>query len=125
MKQIKYRSWISSLQKFVYFENGNYSWIRKTDNVNVFDWSKAEQYTGLKDKNGVEIYKGDYIKIKQFGKAKVIFLDGSFMAEWIEDEAYSVELSKMIWDNRSTNENIFKVIGTIHENKNISEENEQ
>jgi hypothetical protein len=75
MREFKCRSWISSIQKFVYFENGNYSWKRKIDNIPVFNWDNAQQYTGLKDKKGVEIY--EFMEIDN--QYEVQFLNGCYV----------------------------------------------
>ncbi len=92
----KFRSWISSTREFTYFEDGNYTLLTATKS-HVFNWQAAEQYTGLNDKAGKEIFVGDVVFIAGEGlrrkhKEIVIFEDGKFGTKNAFDSLFNCEI---------------------------------
>ena len=78
------------------------------------------QYTGLKDKNGKEIYEGDVIlnpnathpEDKGFYIVYVGFRFAAYNVRYPNQDYYGMELSSLIYEH-------FEIIGNIHENENL------
>lgn len=105
MREIKFRAWNKEKQKIITWESMQGWRIDAIRNENIM------QYTGLKDKNGKEIYEGDIVNSENYGKGIVDFKNGALGVGGMSFGEHEGEHS-----NYRKN---WKIIGNIYENKEL------
>lgn len=116
MREIKFRGWYIGTYKNRMLEpnfNGPVNKIfNDPDNEGKVIYM---QYTGLKDKNGKEIYEGDILEDKWGYRFPVFFEDGCYKTD-------SEDFEKV--NERQINYHNLKVNGNIYENPELLEESQ-
>ena len=120
-RQIKFRAWDTQLKSFSYSGFGGKTFMLFVKRVNCPRYI-ISQYTGLKDKNGKEIYEGDCVIAQLYGVIKydmkciIEFENGCFGIRALNDEALVNSKDKFkSFENCNTEKNI-EIIGNIYEN---------
>jgi len=140
MREIKFRAWDKENKKMLVSEDEeNYLSIYLDGTFdslgNMLDISDSRrrqrseelelmQFTGLKDKNGKEIYEGDIVDVKYWGIGSIIFMDKAMInPEYGFCKVLPAFLIKK--DNKNSTflykDKDLKVIGNIYENPKLME----
>ncbi|MBY8913273.1 YopX family protein [Bacillus sp. YC2] len=125
MREIKFRAWEENSQEMIYEvgitpEGIPYSIPEKAegcDQFNYFLTCHKMQYTGLKDKNGREIYEGDIVIDGHENSAEVVFDDGCFCVIGYLGDLRTHPLRDSLFCGER-----FEVIGNIYEDPELLED---
>lgn len=143
MREIKFRAWDKERNKMYFFADfaigtnapstemrasmydpnkplgeDNYLYDTEADSWSSEDRIIFMQYTGLKDKNGKEIYEGDIVQAYKPNS----YLDGSYAVIWDEKRgrwAYDSTFLDRMYQVGSAGNLTCEVIGNIYENEDL------
>lgn len=135
MREIKFRVWDKKNNKMIYDSDINkteYCLVLTLDGKiydNAYDrFDKEitksfilEQYTGLKDKNGKDIYEGDFVRIskpfKSYNKTGFIVYCEKEMKYKIAIDDSNMYKQKYIYKSYNPIKTRLKIVGNIHQDE--------
>lgn len=120
MREIRFRTYWKDEKEMHYLKHLDLEFCHHDEQVELM------QYTGLKDKNGVEIYEGDIVNIEDCEAAK-------YKIEWVgfrcSFECVTINPDDDMWTHGAFDDDIDSesctVIGNIYENPELLKESNE
>ena len=133
--ELKFRAWDKDNNSMFYSEDNqsdDFTFIGEKDGLQFYHIDENRylkdtnsvlmQYTGLTDKNGVEIFEGDILRLLNSDVlCEVVYEAPSFCRRWLNSKVGNVRGVEM--ESMAHNTHIaYEVIGNIYENEILLEE---
>ena len=125
MREIKFRAWDSFNKRMCRGNEYKVTFagaILNSCDIDMVHQLKLLQYTGVKDKNGKEIYEGDIIDYGYYSKeddTEDLSRPMRFVAKWSQEDSGFVANGRLMTRYQYY---AFPVIGNIYENPDLLEE---
>ena len=122
MRKIKFRAWDKENEKMMkvsslHLENKEIS-VKENGTFHLFRMQDLMQYTGLKDKNGKEIYENDLISCNKHKNIVVFFEGGCFKVKYLRNSTTTITCTL----NSFLEKYKCKISGNIYEHPELLEE---
>lgn len=112
MREIKFRAWTDRncfIKNYCYLDTNNHFFGEDLTNGPIVKILAVEQFTGLYDCEGKEIYEGDVIVIHNL-TYEIVFVNGEFCGK-------ELNISNPVSRCDASNFQYCEIIGNIHEAK--------
>lgn len=136
MREIKLRAWVSNPERgehekvgyytdeVIYdggdwYIHGDYGWsLQELETIGIY----IEQFTGIQDSEGVDIYEGDILEGLYVSKGVVKFGDHQTSTDYYSCAAYGWYMKTKNATYTIVESNLFQIIGNIHQHTHLLEE---